>query len=63
MPDIFDIDQFWTEELMHANEDRLFGCFVDSDGGNGDPLNGECVGVRTAHSNVNFRNASRYTAK
>ncbi|KAJ7327524.1 hypothetical protein DFH08DRAFT_884706 [Mycena albidolilacea] len=25
--DIFDIDKFWTEELMKANKDRLFGCY------------------------------------
>ncbi|KAK6988179.1 cysteine proteinase [Favolaschia claudopus] len=24
--DIFDIDKFWTEELMNATKDRLFGC-------------------------------------
>ncbi|KAJ7880175.1 hypothetical protein B0H13DRAFT_2345713 [Mycena leptocephala] len=25
--DIFDIDKFWTEELLKANKDRLFGCY------------------------------------
>ncbi|KAF7345636.1 Cysteine proteinase [Mycena venus] len=25
--DIFDIDKFWTDELMKANKDRLFGCY------------------------------------
>ncbi|KAK7017783.1 cysteine proteinase [Favolaschia claudopus] len=30
--DIFDIDKFWTEELMNATKDRLFGCgFYGSD--------------------------------
>ena len=24
--DILDIDKFWNEELLHANEDKLFGC-------------------------------------
>ncbi|KAJ7125786.1 cysteine proteinase [Mycena crocata] len=24
--DILDIDKFWTEELLNANKDRLFGC-------------------------------------
>jgi hypothetical protein len=30
--DILDTDQFWTEELMLANEDRLFGCSIKQDG-------------------------------
>jgi hypothetical protein len=25
--DIFDTDKFWTEELLKANKDRLFGCY------------------------------------
>ncbi|KAK7018174.1 cysteine proteinase [Favolaschia claudopus] len=30
--DIFDIDKFWTDELMNATKDRLFGCsFFGSD--------------------------------
>ncbi|KAG8737855.1 hypothetical protein FRC10_007587 [Ceratobasidium sp. 414] len=30
--DIFDTDEFWTNELMLANEDRLFGCSIKQDG-------------------------------
>ncbi|KAF8704580.1 Cysteine proteinase, partial [Rhizoctonia solani] len=30
--DILDKDKFWTHELMHANEDRLFGCSIKQDG-------------------------------
>ncbi|CAE6446482.1 unnamed protein product [Rhizoctonia solani] len=30
--DILDKDKFWTDELMHANEDRLFGCSIKQDG-------------------------------
>ncbi|KAH7333018.1 cysteine proteinase [Rhizoctonia solani] len=26
--DILDEDEFWTEELMKVNEDRLFGCYI-----------------------------------
>ncbi|CUA72692.1 hypothetical protein RSOLAG22IIIB_10222 [Rhizoctonia solani] len=26
--DILDVDEFWTEELMKVNEDRLFGCYI-----------------------------------
>ncbi|KEP45949.1 calpain-1 catalytic subunit [Rhizoctonia solani 123E] len=26
--DILDADEFWTEELMKVNEDRLFGCYI-----------------------------------
>ncbi|GLB44576.1 putative peptidase C2 family protein [Lyophyllum shimeji] len=28
--DILDIDRFWNEELLKANQDRLFGCSFDS---------------------------------
>ncbi|KAF7371261.1 Cysteine proteinase [Mycena sanguinolenta] len=37
--DIFDIDKFWTEELMKANKDRLFGCYFEPLDGtrSGDP--------------------------
>ncbi|KAG6918281.1 hypothetical protein DXG01_015373 [Tephrocybe rancida] len=28
--DILDIDRFWNEELLKANQDRLFGCAFDS---------------------------------
>ncbi|KAG6877415.1 hypothetical protein C0993_007658 [Termitomyces sp. T159_Od127] len=28
--DILDIDKFWNEELLKANQDRLFGCSFDS---------------------------------
>ncbi|KAJ3822490.1 hypothetical protein F5880DRAFT_668451 [Lentinula raphanica] len=28
--DIFDIDRFWNEELLKANQDRLFGCAYQS---------------------------------
>ncbi|KAF9009889.1 hypothetical protein BDQ17DRAFT_1273557 [Cyathus striatus] len=27
--DIFDTDQFWTDELLRVNKDRLFGCSFD----------------------------------
>ncbi|KAJ7113932.1 hypothetical protein C8R44DRAFT_795970 [Mycena epipterygia] len=27
--DILDVDKFWTEELLKANQDRLFGCAYD----------------------------------
>ncbi|KAK7018181.1 cysteine proteinase [Favolaschia claudopus] len=30
--DIFDIDKFWTEELMKATKDRLFGCSFNAFG-------------------------------
>ncbi|CEL61272.1 hypothetical protein RSOLAG1IB_09894 [Rhizoctonia solani AG-1 IB] len=30
--DILDKNKFWNEELMHANEDRLFGCSIKQDG-------------------------------
>ncbi|EJU01594.1 cysteine proteinase [Dacryopinax primogenitus] len=40
MNDILDIDEFWQNELLKANDDRLFGCYlsgleapVDSDDG------------------------------
>ncbi|KAJ1300138.1 hypothetical protein OPQ81_011891 [Rhizoctonia solani] len=26
--DILDVDEFWTDELMKVNEDRLFGCYI-----------------------------------
>ncbi|KAF8594673.1 cysteine proteinase [Ceratobasidium sp. AG-I] len=29
--DILDTDKFWAEELMLANEDRLFGCAIKAD--------------------------------
>ncbi|GLB43254.1 putative peptidase C2 family protein [Lyophyllum shimeji] len=28
--DILDIDKFWNEELLRANQDRLFGCAFDN---------------------------------
>ncbi|GLB43244.1 putative peptidase C2 family protein [Lyophyllum shimeji] len=28
--DILDIDKFWNEELLRANQDRLFGCALDN---------------------------------
>ncbi|KAK7017794.1 cysteine proteinase [Favolaschia claudopus] len=33
--DIFDVDKFWTEELMSATKDRLFGCSFAGSGKNG----------------------------
>ncbi|KAF8210804.1 hypothetical protein K438DRAFT_1664769 [Mycena galopus ATCC 62051] len=37
--DILDIDKFWTDELMKANKDRLFGCYFQGLDGtrSGDP--------------------------
>ena len=34
--DILDKEKFWTEELMHVNEDFLFGCFTGLFGGWGE---------------------------
>ncbi|KAG6850390.1 hypothetical protein H0H93_013945 [Arthromyces matolae] len=28
--DILDVDKFWSEELLKANQDRIFGCSYDS---------------------------------
>ncbi|KAF8961992.1 hypothetical protein BDZ97DRAFT_1920880 [Flammula alnicola] len=39
--DILDRDKFWNEELIKANEDRLFGCWFKT-------LNGERSGVKNA---------------
>ncbi|RDB15999.1 Calpain-9 [Hypsizygus marmoreus] len=36
--DILDVDKFWKEELLLANQDRLFGCAFDS-------LDGERSGI------------------
>ncbi|THH14942.1 hypothetical protein EW146_g5464 [Bondarzewia mesenterica] len=38
--DIFDTDAFWNEELMRANRDRLFGCFIEYDLANPQPIDG-----------------------
>jgi len=29
--DIMDVDQFWNDELLKANDDRFFSCYIRSD--------------------------------
>jgi hypothetical protein len=49
--DILDIDKFWTEELLKANKDRLFGCAFDSlDGSRSGDWDATINGLHGSHA-------------
>ncbi|KAK7041561.1 hypothetical protein VNI00_009148 [Paramarasmius palmivorus] len=49
--DIFDTDKFWTEELLKANVDRLFGCAYQTlDGTRSGDYNAQISGLIGNHS-------------
>ncbi|KAJ6472034.1 cysteine proteinase [Mycena sanguinolenta] len=49
--DILDIDKFWTEELLKANKDRLFGCAYNAlDGTRSGDWNATISGLHGNHA-------------
>ncbi|KIJ30714.1 hypothetical protein M422DRAFT_214442, partial [Sphaerobolus stellatus SS14] len=52
--DIFNKDEFWTNELRRAGRDKLFGCYLSSlaqnYGDNDSAINGECLITAHAYS-------------
>ncbi|KAH6906609.1 hypothetical protein BKA70DRAFT_1286390 [Coprinopsis sp. MPI-PUGE-AT-0042] len=48
--DILDVDQFWTEELVNVNKDRLFGCSFNSLNGNDEQVDPDVEGLFGGHA-------------
>ncbi|EIN13517.1 cysteine proteinase [Punctularia strigosozonata HHB-11173 SS5] len=46
--DILDTDRFWREDLMRANQDRLFGCSIEKM--NGEDADDNVKGILTSHA-------------